>query len=124
MDEEPALPDVGPATDSQQARLDALSVAVAFVAAMTDTSVPVDQWRAQLRPLVDDTLFRQLGGCDGCGDVDASWFNLGKPTGPGQLSGLPVPVLAVVDVPTSRGSVAVTMTRLSDGAPWLVGRFE
>jgi len=115
---------VGPAKDSPEARRDALEVATAFVTAMSDTSVTTDLWRDQLRPLVDDTLYRQLGGCQGCGDVDASWFNLGEPAGVATLQDSTVPVVAVADVTTSTGIIKVTMTRLSDGAPWLVGRFE
>lgn len=119
-----APPPAGPAYASDSADAEAVATAELFVDVLGDTTLSRAQWHAAMRPVVDDQVWRLLGGCEGCGSVDASWFDVGTRTGGGELTRSAAPVLVYVYVPTSVGGVSVTLTRTGGDAPWLVGRFE
>lgn len=114
----------GVATFSTAADAAAIDVAEQFWEILTDTSLTVADWHAQLELIVTVDEFHDLGGCDGCGDVDATWFTLGLQEGDATVERSPSPYLSYVHVPLHDREVTIVVTRDSDDDPWRVASWR
>lgn len=113
----------GEATFSTAADNAAIDVAEEFWQTLNDTSLSVDEWHEQLEPLVTVDEFRDLGGCEGCGSVNATWFTLGLQEGDAIVERSPTPYLAYVHMPVLDRDVTIVVTRDSDDDPWRVAHW-
>lgn len=107
-------PTAGPPVWDEDAAADAQERAVAFMRAFARPDLPAEEWFQGISGLMTDN------GAQLFAHVDPVNVPASEVTGQGQVLENVSPSLAEVHVETDAGVYLVTLSRVSDGDPWLV----
>lgn len=118
MAQSPAAAGTYDLTDT--ATSEGVTVAVTFVATITDTALSTQEWLAELEVLLRADAYAAIARTD----FTATQFPLGVVNGQAEPERFDSGRLLGVNVPTNDGGVYVMLTRDTETDPWRVAWWE